>query len=60
MQKTIAPEYLQPTWWDAIPVHFEWYKPTGEEYEKLSPEMKEYVDKGGLDMRPVATEGTKP
>lgn len=40
-----------------IPAHlpapaWEWYRPTGEEYERLTPEMQEHVNKGGLDIRP--------
>jgi hypothetical protein len=30
---------------------FEWFKPIGSEYNKLSRAMKEHVDKGGLDLR---------
>lgn len=30
---------------------WEWFKPEGSEYRKLSKEMREHVDKGGLDIR---------
>lgn len=30
---------------------WEWFKPTGSEYRKLSRPMREHVDKGGLDLR---------
>lgn len=30
---------------------WEWFKPIGSEYNKLSRDMKEHVDKGGLDIR---------
>lgn len=33
------------------PPAWEWFKPIGSEYNKLSRDMKEHVDKGGLDLR---------
>lgn len=30
---------------------WEWFTPTGSEYHKLSEEMKDHVDMGGLDLR---------
>jgi hypothetical protein len=30
---------------------WEWFKPTGKDYARLSPAMKEHVDAGGLDIR---------
>ncbi len=30
---------------------WEWFTPVGSEYNKLSVDMKEHVDKGGLDLR---------
>ncbi len=39
------PAYLpHPAW--------EWHKPSGEGYVKLSPEMRSYIDQGGLALRP--------
>jgi hypothetical protein len=32
---------------------WEWFRPIGSEYRKLSREMKKHVDKGGLDIRKV-------
>ena len=32
---------------------WEWFRPTGSEYRKLSREMREHVDKGGLDIRKI-------
>ena len=38
------PSYVPaPSW--------EWFKPTGKAYKKLSPAMKDHVDRGGLDIR---------
>jgi hypothetical protein len=34
-----------------LPADLEWYKPSSEEYEKLSPHEKEHIDKGGLIYR---------
>ena len=43
------PSGTKPAW---IPdPQWEWFKPTGEGYAKLSEAMKEHVDKGGLDIR---------
>jgi hypothetical protein len=30
---------------------WEWFKPCGSEYRKLSRQMRDHVDKGGLDIR---------
>ncbi len=30
---------------------WEWFKPVGSEYRKLNRDMREHVDKGGLDIR---------
>lgn len=30
---------------------WEWFKPTGKAYKRLSPAMKDHVDRGGLDIR---------
>jgi hypothetical protein len=38
------PKHIPPPAW-------EWFKPTGSEYRKLSAAMKEHVDRGGLDIR---------
>jgi hypothetical protein len=38
------PPHIPPPAW-------EWYKPTGADYDKLPPAMKEHVDSGGLDIR---------
>lgn len=35
---------------------WEWFKPTGADYERLSPAMKERVDQGGLDLRKRVSE----
>jgi hypothetical protein len=45
--------YPPEPWPDDVPTEpqFEWFRPTGAEYDALSPEMKEHVDKGGLDLR---------
>lgn len=32
---------------------YEWYKPTAEEIVGMSRAMREHVDKGGLDIRPI-------
>ena len=32
---------------------WEWFRPTGIEYRKLSREMRDHVDKGGLDLRKI-------
>jgi hypothetical protein len=32
---------------------FEWFKPRGSEYRKLNKAMREHVDLGGLDIRPI-------
>ena len=46
------PEGQRPPW---IPAPtFEWFKPVGEDYEKLSAAMKDHVDSDGLDLRPRA------
>ena len=36
-------EHASPAW--------EWFKPVGSEYRKLNRDMREHVDKGGLDIR---------
>lgn len=36
-----------------IPVTIEWYRPTFEEYEKLSEAMKEHIRNGGLIKRVI-------
>jgi hypothetical protein len=45
------------------PAHgWEWFRPRGSEYRKLSREMKYHVDNGGLDIRkagPAATDVPK-
>ena len=42
--KGAPPSHItEPAW--------EWFKPTGSEYRKLSRAMREHVDKGGLDIR---------
>jgi hypothetical protein len=43
--------YRVPT--DTPPAEWEWFKPEGTEYRKLSREMREHVDKGGLDIRKI-------
>ena len=47
----VSPEELQRAEW-------EWFKPTGRAYRKLSSEMREHVDLGGLSLRPVSQGGT--
>lgn len=43
------PSGPKPAW---IPEpQWEWYKPTGEAYDKLSLAMKEHIDNGGLNIR---------
>ena len=37
-----------------VPDH-EWYRPTGDEYARLSPGMRDHVDRGGLDIRRIDT-----
>ena len=37
---------------DLVPDH-EWYRPTGREYARLSPAMREHVDLGGLAIRKI-------
>lgn len=32
---------------------WEWFKPEGAEYRKLSRAMRDHVDKGGLDIRKI-------
>lgn len=34
---------------------WEWFKPTGSQYLKLSRDMREHVDKGGLDLRKIGS-----
>lgn len=34
---------------------YEWYTPTGREYDGLTPDMRAHVDRGGLDLRRVGT-----
>lgn len=36
---------------------WEWYRPTGRQYRRLSPEMRQHVDAGGLDLRPLTDAG---
>jgi len=38
------PEHISPPKW-------EWYKPTPDEFEKLSEEMKNHIYRGGLNIR---------
>src|SRR5882724_11753926 len=48
-ESSLYPEGPPPPW---IPdPSWEWFKPVGSEYRKLSRDMKEHVDKGGLDLR---------
>lgn len=42
---------------DVIP-QWGWFTPRGSEYRKLSPGMREHVDKGGLDIREIRTATT--
>lgn len=32
---------------------YEWYKPTGKAFKKLNSGMKDHVERGGLDLRPI-------
>lgn len=41
----VEPEVEQRAEW-------EWFRPEGEEYWKLSAPMRDHVDRGGLDLRP--------
>jgi hypothetical protein len=34
-----------------MPPAWEWFKPVGRQYRKLSWAMREHIDKGGLDLR---------
>lgn len=36
---------------------FEWYSPSRSERRKLSPAMRDHVDRGGLDIRPIKPAG---
>ena len=36
---------------DSPEPQWEWFKPCGSEYRKLSRQMRDHVDKGGLDIR---------
>ncbi len=36
---------------DSPEPQWEWFKPCGSEYQKLSRQMRDHVDKGGLDIR---------
>lgn len=48
-QSAMYPRGPKPSW---IPdPQWEWFKPTGPDYENLSAPMKEYVDDGGLNIR---------
>lgn len=38
-------------------VAWEWFKPTGRYYRRLSSAMKSHVDQGGLDLRPLTDVG---
>jgi hypothetical protein len=38
---------------------WEWWKPTGRQYRRLSPEMRSHVDRGGLDLRPLTDAGRR-
>jgi hypothetical protein len=42
------PPHIPPPAW-------EWFRPVGSEYRKLSAAMREHVDKGGLDIRKIAS-----
>jgi hypothetical protein len=42
--------YRMPAWAHEG-VDFEWYRPTGKAYAKLSKAMRKHVDDGGLDLR---------
>ena len=48
--KAYSAMYRVPKELGLIPM-WEWFKPVGSEYNKLSDAMKEHVDKGGLDLR---------
>lgn len=36
-------------------VDVEWFKPTAEQVEQLSPRMREHCQNGGLELRPVSS-----
>lgn len=31
----------------------EWRRPTAGQYKRMSPAMKEHIDRGGLDLYPI-------
>jgi hypothetical protein len=33
---------------------WEWFKPVGSEYRKLNRDMREHIDRGGLDIRKIS------
>lgn len=38
-------------------VAWEWYRPEGRAYRRLSPGMQDHIDRGGLDLRPLTDAG---
>jgi hypothetical protein len=38
-------------------VQWEWYHPTKSHLRHMTPEMQEYIKRGGLDLRPLTDEG---
>lgn len=48
-------QWYPPTRPTGVPApSHEWYKPGKSGYRKLSPEMRDHVDRGGLLLRPIA------
>lgn len=35
----------------------EWYRPTGKDYQRQTPEMRAHIDAGGLAIRPLTDAG---
>lgn len=49
-RRPAPPHVLQAVAW-------EWFRPTGKAYKKLDAGMREHVDMGGLDLRPLTAAG---
>lgn len=43
--------------WIMLLLDWEWYKPTAAETAKLNHEMREHIERGGLDIRPLSAAG---
>jgi ssDNA-binding Zn-finger/Zn-ribbon topoisomerase 1 len=40
-------------------VEWEWYRPTGAALERMNREMRQHVQQGGLDIRPITDAGRR-